>query len=72
MAQFQIYHSIGENMLKHVGFVEANSLEQAFQYSQNDHDDWHYYEARSTSVGDIIQSEDGFYMVRGMGFKFLG
>jgi len=79
MTQFHIYHSIGINKFEEVenqprvyaGFVEANSLEKAFEYAQNDHVDWCFNETRSTSVGDVIQGDDGFYMVCGTGFKLL-
>ena len=56
---------------KYVGYVEASSLEKAFEYAQNDHVDWAMNEVRSTSVGDVIQSDEGFYMVCGIGFKLL-
>ena len=79
MAQFHIYHSTGKDRFQEVekqprryaGFVEADSLEKAFEYAQNDHVDWCFNETRSTSVGDVIQADDGFYMVCGRGFKLL-
>ena len=79
MEKFNIYHSTGINKFEevenqpriYVGFVEANSLEKAFEYAQNDHVDWAMNEVRSTSVGDVIESDEGFYMVCGMGFKLL-
>lgn len=79
MTQFHIYHSTGKDKFQevenqsreYVGFVEANSLEKAFEYAQNDHVDWAMNEVRSTSVGDVIQSDEGFYMVCGIGFKLL-
>lgn len=77
--QYHIFHSTGENKFKEIevqpreyaGFVEADSLEKAFEYAQNDHVDWAMNEVRSTSVGDVIQSDEGFYMVCGLGFKLL-
>ena len=62
MRDFNIYHSIGKDRFQeiedqyreYVGFVEANSLEKAFEYAQNDHIDWAMNEVRSTSVGDVI------------------
>lgn len=79
MEQYHIYHSTGINKFEEVevqpriyaGFVEANSLEKAFEYAQNDHVDWAMNEVRSTSVGDVIQADDGFYMVCGVGFRLL-
>ena len=79
MKQYHIYHSTGINKFEevenqqriYVGFVKANSLEKAFEYAQNDHTDWTMNEVRSTSVGDVIQSDEGFYMVCGIGFKLL-
>lgn len=79
MTQFHIYHSTGKDKFQEVenqprryaGFVKADSLEKAFEYAQNDHVDWAFNEVRSTSVGDVIQSDEGFYMVCGIGFKLL-
>ena len=82
MAQFHIYHSTGKDRFQEVenqpriysGFVEANSLEKAFIQSQNqgDGDIWNAVNpCRSTSVGDVIESDEGFYMVCGMGFRLL-
>lgn len=56
----------------YVGFVEANSVEEAFRLSQNGEKSWNATNpCRSTSVGDIIQAPDGFYMVKGIGFQKL-
>jgi hypothetical protein len=79
MAQYHIYHSTDINTFKevakqprnYVGFVEADSLEKAFEYAQNDHVDWAMNEVRSTSVGDVIQSDNGLYMVCNVRFKLL-
>jgi hypothetical protein len=80
MAQFHIYHSIGkdrfqevENQLReYAGFVEANSLKEAYVLSQNQDENWNITNpCRSTSVGDVIQADDGFYMVCGTGFQLL-
>lgn len=77
MAQYHIYHSTGINIFQevekqprdYVGFIEADSLEDAFKLSQGDiNPDW---DSRSTSVGDVIQSDEGFYMVLGIGFQLL-
>lgn len=84
MAQFHVYHSIGKNRFQEVenqprvyaGFVEANSVEEAFKYAQNDNVDYEddilsFDQTRSTSIGDVIQANDGFYMVCGTGFRLL-
>jgi hypothetical protein len=75
--QFHIYHSTGKDRFQEIeiqprvyaGFVYANTLEEAFKLSQTDfNSDW---DTRSTSIGDVIQADDGFYMVLGKGFKLL-
>jgi hypothetical protein len=80
MKQYHIFHATHPGLRfteteiqprQYVGFVEANSLEKAFEYAQNDHVDWAMNEVRSTSVGDVIQDDDKFFMVCGMGFKEL-
>jgi hypothetical protein len=82
MKKFNIYHSTGINKFKevenqeriYVGDVKADSLEEAYMLSQNqgDGDEWNATNpCRSTSVGDVIQGDDGFYMVCGTGFKLL-
>jgi len=80
LKQFHIYHSIGKDKFQevekqpreYVGFTQAISLENAFANSQNIDQAWNPSNpCRSTSVGDVIQAEDGFYMVLGMGFKLL-
>jgi hypothetical protein len=63
----------------YAGFVMANSLSEAFALSQNETDEEGHHvswndtdkSVRSTSVGDIIQDDDGFYLVLNTGFKFL-
>jgi len=82
MEKFNIYHSTGINKFKevenqpriYVGFVKADSVEEVFMLSQNegDGDVWNAVNpCRSTSVGDVIESDEGFYMVCGMGFRLL-
>lgn len=81
MKQYHIYHSTGENRFSEVekqpreyaGIVYADSVEEAYQRSQNITElGWNPTNpCRSTSVGDVIQSDDGFYMVCSMGFKLL-
>jgi hypothetical protein len=79
MKQYHIFHAISSLRFtetksqprQYVGFVEADSIEKAFEYAQNDHVDWAMNEVRSTSVGDVIQDHDRFFMVCGIGFKEL-
>lgn len=80
MKQYHIYHATGANKFNpvedqprsYVGFVQAESVEDAFMKSQNLEGDWNTVNpCRSTSVGDIILDNDDFYMVLGSGFKLL-
>ena len=80
MKQFHIHHSksllpleIDIQPREYAGFVEAESLDEAYSKSQNFSGPWNPTNpCRSTSVGDIIQDDDKFYMVCGIGFKLLG
>ena len=64
---------------QYAGFVMANSLDEAFKESQNTcdedgkHESWNETDntVRSTSVGDVIQDDQGFHLVLNVGFKFL-
>ncbi len=64
---------------KFVGSVQAYSLQGAFVASQNfenysfpiPYDTWGKGNVRSTSVGDVIQDEDGFHLVCNIGFERL-
>ena len=81
MNHYHIYHSFGPRKFTetdvqsrvYVGFVEANSMEEAFEKSQNSETPWNpQYPCRSTSVGDVIQDEIGeFYMILSVGFRHL-
>lgn len=77
MNMYIIYHSVSLLRFTEVeiqpreyaGYVYATSLEGAFKESQSDFNpDW---DKRSTSVGDVIQEHDKFFMVCGKGFKEL-
>lgn len=80
--QYHIHLAVGPRMFTetdsqprdYAGFVEANSLEDAFAKSQNTGlEHWNPYQpCRSSSVGDVIQDETGFYMILGTGFRHLG
>lgn len=59
---------------KYIGYVYAENLEDAYRKAQNE--DWQAseykgYKVRSTSIGDLIQDDYGFYMVLGQGFKLI-
>lgn len=81
MEQFHIYHATQPGLMftetieqprKYAGFVQANSLEEAFKLSQNLEGEWNPVNpCRSTSIGDVIQADNGFYMVKGIGFELL-
>ena len=83
MPQYHIFHATSDKRFtetvnqprEYAAFVLANNLDEAFKLSQNDwNPNWSrpHRPLRSTSVGDVIQADDGFYMVCGMGFKKLG
>ena len=75
---YNIYHPFGGIMnhncerglyeYQQVATVEANSLEEAYRLAQNENDSYTKNDVRSTSVGDIITSETGHYMVKNIGF----
>lgn len=55
-----------------IGEVSAETLNHAFVNSQNDfNEEYEKFGARSTSVGDIIESDGAFNMVVNDGFKVL-
>lgn len=57
---------------RYAGFVEANSLEDAYLKSQNDERLWNPgVPCRSTSIGDVIQDDNGFHLVVSNGFEEL-
>ena len=81
MKQYHIFHAISplrftETEVQprvYAGFVYASSIDDAF-FKSNNFDDAPWNEenpCRSTSVGDIIQDNDKFFMVCGIGFKEL-
>lgn len=81
--QFHIFHSIQPGVMfteteiqprEYASFVVAHNLEEAFKLSQNEFNkDWstEHKPLRSTSVGDVIQDGDKFFMVCSTGFKEL-
>ena len=78
--QYHIYHATGDKRFTeaeeqprvYAGYVDAPSLEHAFTKSQNFEGIWNPTNpCRSTSVGDVIQDDDGFHMVCGLGFRKL-
>lgn len=80
LKEYRVYHSTSEHRFTEVeeqrrvfvGTVKAENLEEAFRKSQNDLDTyWSNIGVRSTSVGDVLESDEGFYLVIGTGFKLL-
>lgn len=66
----KMFQEIDRQPREYAGFVEANSLDEAFKNSQNLDESWNKQSpCRSTSVGDVIQNDVGFYMILGQGFK---
>ena len=53
--------------------LEADSLEHAYTLSQNGEQPWNSFRSscRSTSVGDVIKDDKGYYMVCNTGFRML-
>lgn len=82
MQEFVIYHPIQgmnhfclDDMRYHkVATIHADSLEDAFTKGQNDFsEEYHQFEVRSTSVGDVILTPDGkAMMVHGVGWEEVG
>lgn len=79
MKQYYIFHAVMPSFTeepvqerKYVGSVCAESLEDAYQKSQNFDRHWNKYApCRSTSVGDVIQEDDVDYVVAGVGFNAI-
>lgn len=81
LCMFHIYHCIDEEDMftdkekqprKYVGSVMAEDLDDAFKMAQNDFNpEYRKYNVRSTSIGDLIQDDYGFYMVSGTGMKLI-
>lgn len=57
---------------KYAATVIAKDLEDAFKKAQNDFNpDYAKNNQRSCSIGDLIQDNEGFYMVCASGFKLI-
>lgn len=56
-----------------VGYVEANSLEHAFMQTQNIGRNWWNEDKplRSSFIGDVFETEEGFFMIDRTGFILL-
>lgn len=76
----KIYHSYGPDRFeevedqprKQVAEIDAENLEDAYKKSQNIDETWNPKNpCRSTSVGDVLEIPEGFYMVCNTGFKLL-
>jgi hypothetical protein len=68
----QRFTEVEEQPRRRIASVNADSLQEAFDNSQNNNDAWFVgANTRSTSVGDVIECDEGFYMVCALGFKLL-
>lgn len=83
--KFSIYHPTGGRlnteclpkafMYEHICTIDASSFAEAFRLTQNDWDEeYRRIGVRSTSVGDIIQSDNdqrhgACHLIEGNGFK---
>lgn len=78
MKIFNIYHAVGpdkftanpDQIRLYAGHVQAETLEQAFYLSQNlDFVSWNSLNpCRSTSVGDMIETDNRWFLVSDTGF----
>lgn len=69
---YKIYHKTSETNFDMVGEVEATTLQEAFQLSNNIFDNWNKEKpCRSTSIGDVIEVEGVSYEVQPIGFTML-
>jgi len=67
---FEATESVSIDQLEECTWIKADSLEDAFSKSQNEDSAWAQKNQRSTSVGDIIQDDEGnFHQVHGIGFE---
>lgn len=81
MKVYNIYHAIPgpdqfseteDQQRLYAGHVVANSLQMAYELSQNMEAPWNYHNpCRSTSVGDVIEYDGQFHMVCNWGFRKL-
>ena len=80
MKQYHIYHATTPGLRftetkdqprEYVGFVEAENEQIAYQKSQNFELPWNPTNpCRSTSVGDVIQGDEGFFLIKGKFIKY--
>ncbi len=64
--------SIDMNQLIHVATLDVSSLEDAYIATQNTDEPWQPETfARSTSVGDVMEKDQQFYVVDNCGFEPL-
>lgn len=68
-----MYREIERQPRKWVASVFAHNIEEAYRKAQNDAEGSEYllYDVRSTTVGDLIQDNLGFYMVCANEFRFI-
>lgn len=76
----KIWHTTGPDRFLEIknqprilaGSMDVHTLTDAFTRSQNFDDHWNpNHPCRSTSVGDVIQNDEGYFMVAGFGFTKL-
>ena len=71
--------ALKKGIFEQVASVETDSLDYAYQETQNIDQPWHlntnvkarYRENRSTSVGDLVRKGSTFYVVEMAGFREL-
>jgi len=56
---------------RYAATVIASDLEDAFRQAQQENPDYAEKRVRSCAVGDLIQDQEGFYMVCASGFKLI-
>jgi hypothetical protein len=77
MKNAKIYHvtdpefvSLARQPRELVATIEASDLEDAYVKTQNLKEYWNKENpCRSTSIGDVIEIDDKYYMVKSIGFE---
>ena len=68
MSMEEIIVKFQDGEYNEVGQLETDNLDQAYHDSQNLVRAWGDGKQRSTSVGDILETDDGVYIVANAGF----
>ncbi len=81
LSTFHIFHTVDKKTSfeevehqprKYIGSVLAKDIDHAYKMAQNDFNpEYEKFKVRSTSVGDLIQDDYGYYMVCNQGFKLI-